>query len=192
MAHAGPTDDTIPGAYPVCLPKFPYLNRVVDVIPSGINTTYTHYAVWICEMKYGYFTQVTLFTPAPDVASTVIAYVNGKWTLTQAQADCKVTCSTPTADEESYIETLLAKYRPHAVVAFNGASATRNVYAANGLALNPTPVAGSTVAVGTTCNENSRLAGTPYYSVYGQPNAQGGTLGDVYAVCTVSLPIGAN
>lgn len=181
-------------APPACLPKAPWKNLLYGSIPSSISSRYDTYAVWTCEQPSGYSTYGYMFNLAGS-ALQFLQYQAGLLTKAQADADCAVNCVPPTAAEDAFLTPLVTSHYPLALVAFNGSSLTRPVYAANADGtLNPTAVAGSSVAVASRCNEGLRLIGTIYYSVKGLPNASspGSVLGDVYTICSVNLPLGSN
>jgi len=187
-ANAGP-------APPVCLPRVQWKPALVSAaIPAGVSTRFDTYAVWICDMPSGYVVSAWLFTTA-DVATTVINYARGLWTKSDADADCAKTCVDPTPSEATFIQQLISVNKPPTRVAFNGSNTKRSVYAANADGtLNPSPIAGSSVAVAGPCDSGARIPRTTYYSVAGQADASkpGAVLGKVYAVCVVTLSNGAN
>jgi hypothetical protein len=193
---SAPTAGTWAPPLPPCLPKVQYpVAEVDDVLPAAVSTRYTRFAVWVCQLPGGYITYADLFTPDQTVLQVIWNYIKGAWTLSQAQADCMATCVPPTASENTFLQSLVAKYRPKAVVAFNGSTLVRSVYTTNpDGTLNPTPVAGESIGVASPCDETTRIASAPsYYSVAGQKDQNSRPLQQGrYAVCVVSLPIGAN
>jgi hypothetical protein len=180
---------------PPCLPKVQFpLAAVTAPIPPGVSTRYDTYSVWICNLPNGYNVNAWLYS-MPGVSTAVLNYARGLWTKAQADADCATTCVDPTPTEATFLNQLRAVNKPPAKVSFNGSNATRSVYSTNADGtLNPTPIAGSSVAVAGRCDSAIRIPGTSYYSVQGQPNASkaGAVLGAVFAVCVVTLAIGAN
>lgn len=181
---------------PPCLPKVQWpLAEAHGAIPAGVSTRYTMSTAWVCQLPNGYATYANLFTPDQTVLQAIWDYIASNWTLAQAQADCAQTCVQATDSEQAYLNVLLAKYRPRALVAFNGANTTRSVYKLNADGtLNPQPIAGESIAVGTACDETNRITTSPsYYSVAGKSDQAGSPLlPGIYAVCVVSLPIGTN
>ena len=182
---------------PPCLPKIAFGSEADDVIPTqtpAITTRYTNWSIWVCQLPAGYQTYASLFNPDQSTLLLIWNYIKGMWTLAQAQASAAYNLQ-PTPSEQAYLNTLMAKYRPIAVVAFNGANTTRSVYTTNSDGtLNPTPLQGETVAVATRCDETSRIPTSPtYYSVAGQndQNAQPLKPGS-FAVCVLSFPIRPN
>ena len=185
---------------PVCLPKIQWpLAEHHETIPAGVSTRYTMSSTYVCTTPAGFVTMVNLFAPTADVIQAAWDYANGNKTLAQAQADCAVTCVPNTDSEQSYSNALVLKYTPIAVVAFNGAATSRGVYTtkADGT-LNPTPLAGEQIAVGTRCAEGLRIpqtttSTTGYYSVSGLKDTHGNALpAGSYAVCIVSFPLPPN
>lgn len=179
---------------PPCLPKVQWpIAAVYGPVPAGVSTRSDTYAVWVCAFPSGYVTTVQLFNLA-NVAPFVLQYAAGTWTAAQAAADCATTCVAPTATESAYMATLLAANRPRALVLFNGTSPTRNVYVANpDGTLNLTPAVDVSIRVAQPCDETMRMPGTPYYSIAGDTSVQGTVLPPgTFAICVVSLPIGAN
>lgn len=180
---------------PPCLPKVQWpLAVVTGPIPAGVSTREDTYAVWVCNLPAGYKVQAWLFT-MPAVSTVALNYALGTWTKANADADCATNCADATATETTFLQQLMAANKPPARVAFNGNNPVRSVYSANADgSLNPTPVAGSSVAVAASCDSGTRIPGTTYYSVQGLPDASkaGLILGALFAVCVVSLPIGAN
>lgn len=178
-----------------CLPKPQWpASMAYGSVPTTVSTRFDTYAVWVCNTPTGYVANSGIFLLS-DIIKSVMAYVGGKLALADVNADCAANCQAPTDAESAFLAQLVATNGPKALVAFNGATVTRSVYAANADGtLNPTPIAGSSVSVAAACNPGARLAGTPYFSVSGRPDASkpGQTLGAVYAVCVVSLPVGAN
>lgn len=195
-----PVPPVAPPAYvpilPPCLPKIQYpLAEAHGSIPAGVSTRYTMSTAWVCQLPNGYATYASLFTPDQTVLQAIWNYFAGSWNLAQAQADCTQTCIAPTDSEMTYLNVLLAKYRPRALVAFNGANTTRSVYKTNvDGTLNPQSIPGESVAVGTACDETARIPTAPsYYSIAGRQDQAGSPfLPGIYAICVVSLPIGAN
>jgi hypothetical protein len=194
-----------PAAYvppvPPCLPKIQYpLAEADGSIPSGISTRYTNYTAWVCQFPNGYQTYANLFTPDATVLTAIWNYVKGMWTLSQAQADCLNTCVQPTSSEASYLQSLIAQYRPKAVVAFNGSSTTRSVYYLNSDGTLNTTAQGN-VAVAAPCDETNQVptgaalvaGAAAYFSVSGQSDQNGSPLpAGTYTICVVALPIGTN
>jgi hypothetical protein len=182
-------------APPPCLPKVQFpLAAVTAPIPPGVSTRYDTYSVWICNLPAGYNVNAWLFT-MPAVSTVALNYARGLWTKAQADADCATTCVDPTPTEVTFLNQLRAVNKPPARVSFNGSNPLRSVYSTNADGtLNPTPIVGSSVAVAGRCDSAIRIPGTNYYSVQGQPNASkaGAVLGAVFAVCVVTLAIGAN
>lgn len=179
-----------------CLPKIQWPPKVsYGAPPAGVTARYDIYGTWVCELPSGYLATSWLTTKA-GLAFALVNYETGNLTKAQADADCATTCVAPVDTELAFIQAQLSAAQPKALVAFNGAKTTRSVYAANADGtLNPTPVANSSIAVASPCDSSNRLVTSPsYYSVSGQPNASapGQMLGALYAVCVVTLPIGAN
>lgn len=178
-----------------CLPKPQWPASIAHgSVPSTVSTRFDTYAVWVCNTPTGYVTNSGIFL-LTDIIQSVMSYATGARALADVNADCAANCQTATAAESAFMAQMVAANSPTARVAFNGATLTRGVYAANtDGTLNPTPVSGSSVGVAATCDPTKRLASTPYYSVSGQLDAShaGQTLNAVYAVCVVSLPVGSN
>lgn len=180
---------------PQCLPKVQWPLAVnYGSITAGVSTRFDTYAVWVCNMPQGYLTTSSMFTLS-NLAPYALQYVAGLWTSAQAAADCATTCVAPTAAELAFIAPLMQSIRPKALVSFNGASLTRSVYTANSDGtLNATPVPNESVAVGTPCDQTTRIVTAPsYYSVAGQNDQNAKPLQQgSFAVCVVSQPIGSN
>jgi hypothetical protein len=181
---------------PQCYPKVKLPPAMASgTLPAGVSARYDSYAVWVCNLPTGYVTTTNLFASQSNVLKYAWNYVFGSWTAAQAQADCVATCVPPSGAEQLYMNTLSATYQASAKVSGNGSIKTRVVFAATANdtvlgAQSPT----SRVHVGTTCNPSKRLPGTSYYSVQGQTDAANAPaiLGDVFALCAVTLPVGAN
>lgn len=182
-------------APPPCLPKVQWpLAVVTGTVPAGVSTRDDTYAVWVCNLSSGYKVQAWLFT-MPAVSTVALNYARGTWTKANADADCATTCADATPTEAVFLRQLMTANTPPARVAFNGSNPTRSVYGTNADgSLNPTPIAGASVAVAASCDAGHRIPGTTYYSVQGVSNASNAAalLGAVFAVCVVSLPIGSN
>ncbi len=180
---------------PPCLPKVQWpLAVITGGLPAGVSVKQDTYAVWVCNLPSGYQVQAWLFT-MPAVSTVALNYARGLWSKADADADCATSCVDATDTETVFLQQLSAANKPPALVAFNGSNPQRSVYAANADgSLNPTPIAGSSVAVAAACDSSLRIPGTTYYSVKGIADASnaGATLGLVFAVCVVSLPIGSN
>jgi len=181
----------------VCLPKAPWTHFTYGNIDQTITTRFDTYAVWVCEIPSGYRTYVNFFTLSGS-ATQFLKYATGQITKADADADFQQSYVDPTAPEQALMTSLLAKYHPTAIVAFNGAKKTQQVFALNADGTT-SAVSDQAVAVAASCDEKKRVVGsnnpngTGLYSVSGQPNASSaGTLGDVYAICTVSTPLGVN
>jgi len=180
---------------PPCLPRVNWPPKAVyGSVPTSVSTRADTYAVWICELPTGYVTVAWLFNTS-EIGAAALKYAAGKFTKAQADASCATTCWIPNSSEQAFLDQLVKANTPGSVVAFNAASGTRSVFAANADGtLNPVPVAGSSIAVATPCNPSKRIPGTPYFDVTGAADAShaGQTLQNVYALCVVSLPIGSN
>lgn len=184
---------------PACLPQVRWpMNVVYGPIPPAISTRFDTYAVWVCTTPGGYKTTSSMFVLS-NLAPYAWQYAAGTWSAAQAAADCATTCVVSTAAEYAFIVTIMQTNRPKALVAFNGANTTRSVYTTNADGtLNPTPLANTSVAVATPCDETRRIPNTPYYLVAGQRNGvlptQPASLlpAGSYALCVVSFPIGSN
>ncbi len=179
-----------------CLPKVQWQPKMLyGALPAGVSTRYDTFATWVCELPTGYVATSWLFAFS-SATTPVLNYARGLLTKAAADADCAATCVDPTPTEQAFIQQQLTANVPKAVVSFNGAKSTRAVYIVNvDGTLNPTPVPKSSIAVAASCNSGQRIAGTSYYDVSGQANAsQAGQVlaNGAFAICTVSLPIGAN
>lgn len=184
--------DAVP---PPCLPNPLFAHYTWGAVPPTVSSRYDTYGIWVCEHPNGYTTHAYEFNLAGN-ALAFIQYKVGILTKAQADADCAASCVPPTQTEDDFMRPIKAAFYPLALVALNGDSFTRPVYAANADGtLNPTPVPNASVAVAARCNEGLRIVASPiYYSVAGLPNAAspGNVLGDVYTICAVNLPIGSN
>lgn len=175
-----------------CLP-IPSSTRVkVDALPPGISTRATAWAVWICETPAGWRRYAWVFNPA-DVVAGVFDYVRGAIGLDAANVRCAASCwPSLTKAENDFAIARALEFAPIAKVATAGSSRTRDVFAlgADGSIDRTKPLAGQAVAVGDPCDWSVRAPKSPtFYSVKRRPNARGGAaLGDVFAVCAVSMP----
>jgi|SRR5882672_54704 len=156
-------------------------------------------AFWACDLPKGVSTYALFF----DWAKAAAWATQGLRTAAEYDAAFATVGRALTADEAARIPDLVSRYGPRAVVAANGTSLTRPVYAANADGTrNPAalPSTQARVAVGAGCNTNRRLIdaagkGTAYYSVEGRENVAtvaADQLGPVYALCTRSDPVGTN
>lgn len=182
-----------------CLPKIQWpLAVAFGSVPSSVGA-HDYYAVYVCNTPGGYTTVSYMGTMAQDAAN-IVNFVRGLYSTVQAAADCAASCSTPTGAESAFLAPIVASSRPKALVAFNGASLTRSVFALNpDGTLNPTAVAGEAVSVAAPCDETIRIPSAPaYFSVGAQSNVgPGQSAASVlppgsFAICVVSLPIGSN
>jgi hypothetical protein len=189
-----PVATTVPPPAPPCLPKVQYPPNVdYGLLPAGVSTTSDYYAVYVCTLPAGLITYGYIGLRSAD-AVQILNAMAGQYSLTQATTDLTAAGRLPTASELAFLNTKLAVDRPRALVAFAGAALTRSVYGLNADGtLNPTAT-GELVPVATPCDETTRIASSPsYYSVSGQKDSTGATIAaGLYALCTVSLPIGSN
>jgi hypothetical protein len=179
-----------------CLPEptFP-VKASWGNLPDGVSVSADKYAAWVCDTPAGYMSYAHVFLLS-DVIAHIWNYIKGTFGLADANALCQSKCwSSFTTTEQAFNEKQLSLVMPVAVVSTNGSTKTRAVYRANADGtINSTAVSTSRVTVGVPCNASHRIAGSNYYSVEGQPDASnaGKMLGEVYAICTVTLPFGAN
>lgn len=187
---------------PPCLPTakgVEYLHFVQGItkVPATVSARADSYLVWLCSLPTGYVTEAWLFSFTGEIAEGT-EYLAGTLSYAQAQGLCTADCWTLTANEQTFVNGLLAQYSPRAVVAASGGSTTRQVYSAT-----LQPVTGATVAVGTPCNPSLHIPlyplpapGTPdqhpLYDVSGQPNASSPSGAPLpagsFAGCNVTLP----
>lgn len=178
-----------------CLPKvqWPLAVKRGD-IPTTVSTTNSKYAVYVCNMPNGYITERVIFNYS-DIAAYIEPYIDGLLSLTQINTIAAPLQTPATAAEAAFMAPIVQANRPKALVAFNGSVTTRSVYTITATGtLNPSPLTGKSIAVGKACDETARITSAPvYYSVAGQTDNSGAVLPQgSYAVCVVSLPIGAN
>jgi hypothetical protein len=165
-------------------------------VTAGVSTRYDTYAVWVCNLPFGYYTYVSLFSSvnSTNIFQRAWQYVFGSWNLTQAQADCALTCVPATAAEQAFINQTTIANEPRATVAPNGTYKSRAVFNETATGTLGAAAGNSRVAIGQHCYEGNRIPGTNFYSVQGDPDVDnpGQTLPIVYAVCNVSFTIGPN
>lgn len=179
-----------------CLP-LPKLNAdQYDIPPSG-SARYTHALLWSCDKPDSITSWVFMWGAAEARDAKGL---NRTLTLDVAQALCDANCTTLASDEHAYAQQLIGLFGPHAVVATNGSTLTRPIYARNADGTRSSAKRPETVRVGQACHLGARLkdahgVGTSYYSVFGRDNAATSAvdaLGDLYALCTVTAPLGLN
>jgi hypothetical protein len=191
--------DTPPAAFvpPTfrCLP-LPKLNGDIYDVPSGVSMRFQKLGIWTCDTPTSIYTQYFFFSWAEAAA-----YARRVITLTESNDVCKRSCVPLTASEVAFAEVLLGNVGPRAKVSTNGTSLTRPTYAKNADGTRNTLVRSERVLVGAKCNQGLRLkdtsgAGTSYFSVKGLANvatsAPDDVVGDLYALCTLSAPLGLN
>lgn len=188
---------TFPIVAPFAAPCYPSpvavpLQAAFGAIPTSVGSTVNDsYAAWTCNTGTGYVSVVSLYKLA-DIAPYVVQWVASLVTPSALNAVCATMCAPYSPAEQAFAQTLHAKYDATATVNANGATKTRVVYAqTNGTV--GAQVGNSRVRTGAPCLAWDRIPGTSFYSVNGQPDpVNGGTLGEVYAQCTVKLPTGSN
>lgn len=202
ITHPGYAQTNVPNTAPYHPPCYPNPAAVppalaVGPIPTSVTssapTTNDTYMAWTCNTSTGYVSVVALFKLS-DVVQYVIQWAASLVTVAQLNAICDTMCTPLTAPENTFSNTLHAKYDARAVVQANGANKSRVVFLANADGTLGPQFGTSRVKVGVPCVHQDRLAGTSYFSVQGEPDLQnpGVTLGEVYALCTITLPTGTN
>lgn len=182
---------------PPCFPtKFNYkrLDLQQGVYTPGYRFSFT----WVCNPPEGYhtYTVLTKDSELGEVADYATQYLLKKLSLVQATALIEERLEPLTQAEFDYIGVTNAIYKPKAAVSLYSGRASRPVYTKSpDGSRNTTAVVGARVAVGAQCAVGNRIVGTSYYSVQGNENVDTpaiDTLPELYAPCTVTLPIGSN
>lgn len=185
-------------AQPACLPKpvVPAKLRVTAV-PENVSQRYQWAATWTCRTATGYRNETWMFRTSEVAQAVVEAMTSGVVNEAEARDKCARQCTPLTDAERAFLIQWAQPYLARVTVAATSTSATRPVYAlaADGTRAT-TALAGQRVAVGERCHLNRRLGNTSYYSVEGRPNVAtadpSDVLGDVYALCTLTTPIGVS
>jgi len=154
-------------------------------------------AAWSCNTAAGVKNYASGFT-VQEVLSFAISYVNtGILDKASADAEAARLLVPPTDAERVYLDGLIATYGSRAVVSNSGTATSRPVYSRNPDGTrNTSAVPNQRVGVAVRCYTFDRIGTTTYYSVKGRPNIvtadMNDKLGDVYAVCTRTDPVGVN
>ncbi len=197
------TVDNIPDSVPStfvpptfrCLP-LPKLNGDIYDVPPTVSLRFQKLGIWTCDTPTSIYTQYFFFSWAEAAA-----YARRVITLAESNDVCKRSCVPLTIEEVAFAKAKLAEVGPKAKVAVSGTSVTRPTYAKNADGTRNTTVRSERVLIGSTCNQGLRLKdiygkGTEYYSVKGLANVATSrtddVLGDLYALCTLTAPLGLN
>lgn len=185
---------------PPCMPNLVQWPPAVvhGQLPDGVSTRYSYHGGWLCRGPTGYRAIDYLLSPTADIEDAVLRFLAGF--LSPADAAAMIAAGTDsvplTATEKAFGDAQVAALLPVVKVAFvDQLTPTRQVYGANADGtLNPAAVPGELVSVADPCDPRFQLAGTPYFSVAGRPNVNGGTLpAGSYALCVITAyPHGVN
>lgn len=165
------------GGAPVCYPDITIPLKVRTVVIQPLSNGDNRLSLWTCRTPTGYKNERWSWKVA-DVAPWFEQALGGALDETAARAWS--TANSGGADRAYSAE--LDQFEARAVVAVNGTTLTRPVYALNADGTrNTTAIPGVRAAVGSRCDITRRVGATNYYAVAG-----GVTL------CTFSAPAGIN
>lgn len=165
------------GRAPACYPDIAIPLKVRTVVIPPLSNGDNRLSLWTCRTATGYVNERWSWSIA-EIAPWFEQALGG--VLDEAAARSYAIANSGGADRASSVE--LDQFAARAVVATNGTSTTRPVYALNADGTrNTTALAGVRATVGSPCDITRRVGTTNYYAVSG-----GVTL------CKFTAPAGIN
>lgn len=177
VGDAHPPAPTAQGRAPACYPDIAIPLKVRTVVIPPLSNGDNRLSLWTCRTATGYVNERWSWSIA-EIAPWFEQALGG--VFDEAAARSYAIVNSGGADRASSVE--LDQFAARAVVATNGTSTTRPVYALNADGTrNTTALAGVRATVGSSCDITRRVGTTSYYAVSG-----GVTL------CKFTAPAGIN
>jgi hypothetical protein len=181
-----------------CLPDVVLPAKVKTVaVPPEQWSGYSNVSAWTCALPSGDYKNERSIWNLDEIRVFLEQAIRKQFDEAGAKEWCKTHCEPMGPDLTGRASTLMDAYAAKAKVTASGTATSRPVYPLNADGTrNTTAVVGQRVKVGDSCDIGARVGTTTYYSVKGLPNMDTkktpAILGDVYAACTFSAPIGVN